>query len=93
MIDEVEVIVYREVYYEYVKPMLKAGKSTKEIESIILPILEGYGWTLDKFRAFQIIDIAQRMAKYNNVEITGVDKKMAGAVLELKCPIRTEQKD
>jgi hypothetical protein len=98
MIDEVEVIVYREVYYEHAKPMIRARCSDAEIEAAITPILEGYGWTLDKFKAFSIIDLTQRFErmKMKNVKVMAgtheVDKGQVSQLLELRCPIRSEQK-
>lgn len=104
-ITDRDVYVYRELYYETAKPLLRAGASQEFIKEMLVKACEGFGWTYDKYQAFSHIDFMQRIAKMsirnaseNRVQVrTHAGEKLEhNATLdmpELKCPIRTEQID
>lgn len=106
-ITDKEVAIYRDIYYEHVKPLMKQSKSPEEIEEAILPVLVLHGWTLEMYQAFQMIDFMQRLAylmstqelmgkNVPNVYMIGgtepIDCSMACKYPELRCPIRSEEK-
>jgi hypothetical protein len=105
-ITQKEVEIYRDVYYNHVKPLLKKGASSEEISDTILPILVLYGWTLEIYFNFQMIDLMQRMAyttdimKLQNKKINlslrcdkeNVDYSKSYQFPELRCPLRSEEK-
>lgn len=93
-ITERVVYVYREIYYEHVKPLLKMGISDPElIQMFIQGPLDELGMTIEMFRALQIVDLMQRMSKYDNVKFAGlnIEPEALNSTLELKCPLRTEE--
>ena len=109
---EQDVFVYREIYYEHMKPILRArnvfGMHQAEMEPLLAPALEKYGWSYEKYRSFMTLDIAQRVSKIKSRAMlkTGLQpdiKVVAGEmeldsisvsrIPELRCPIRSEQKD
>lgn len=104
-ITEHDVYIYRELYYETAKPLIRAGASSSFIEEMLIPRCEHFGWTLDKYRDFSSLDLMQRIASLS-IKTASEDrvfvKTTKGEKLnyhgsldlpELKCPIRTEQKD
>lgn len=109
MITEKEVFEYRELYYEYLKPILYNGVTChKKIEELLAPALNKFGWNADTFSSFLSLDFMQRIAKMKSETFikTGVEPNICVKVgneevsaitlsmmLELKCPIRTTQKD
>lgn len=96
-----EVCAYREVYYEHVKPMIKARKQEADIDACIAYFAPEYGITKERYHELSTIDLLQRLAglntpmvKIQNGETSiGTDKIQAVLDLpELKCSKRTEQK-
>ena len=94
MITEQDVIEYRDLYYGIVKPLLMKFASEDEISAAII----AFGWEPHRFRAFQMLDLAQRMNKLSGktgrmINVEGISSILAGTQPELKCPIRTTQID
>lgn len=99
------IAIYRDVYYEHVKPLIKKGASTEEINEAILPVLVLYGWTLEIYKDFSTIDLMQRLAyiadvqklkgKKSNIHLIAgdieVDFTKSTQYPELRCPLRSEE--
>lgn len=93
-ITEREVIVYREIYYEHVKPMILAGKTQDEIEVCVNYMAEEFDMEPDRWRVLHRIDLLQRIASIHSdrLKVRGVENLSAVQELpELKCPRRTTQ--
>lgn len=105
-INEKTIVIYRDVYYEHEKPLLKRNASNEEITAALLPVLVMYGWTFEIYHTFKYIDLMQRFAymrdvntlngKKTNVKFFAGDEELdytkSYQYLELRCPIRSEQK-
>lgn len=104
-ITDKDVYIYRELYYETAKPLLRAGASQEFIKEMLTKACDEFGWTHDKYQAFSHIDLMQRIVKVG-IKYASEDRVQvrthAGEKLEhtatldmpeLKCPIRTEQID
>lgn len=105
-ITQQEVEIYRNIYYEHVKPMIKGGCTLDEIDEVLISITDQYGWTIQKYREFQFIDLLQRIEHLKEVErLSGrplrinvmngeeeVSTAKAYDFPELRCPIRSEEK-
>jgi len=96
-ITEVDICTYRELYYEHVKPLIRQGADCLMIDILMQDVWAQYGWTKEKFSAFQIIDLAQRVAemKKPNITVVAGNQKINNEQIEqipmLRCPRRTEQ--
>lgn len=96
-ITEVDIYTYRELYYEHVKPLLKQGADDKMIDIMMQNVFPQYGWTKEKFQAFQIIDLMQRIRGLNCDKIKVTDGQITmnpddvKNLPMLKCPRRTEE--
>lgn len=102
-----EVYGYREIYYEHMKPMIREGKSQKEIGDRIELIAESYGLSSSRFSELHLFDLLQRIAKERNkcgnvsciipgvssIKVSDEAYRILLDQPELKCPIRSEQKD
>ena len=97
-ITERDIIEYREIYYETIKPMIKLGKTDKDIDNALEYICEEFEISVEHYRALSHIDLIQRIAsiKTNNIKFKSgeeyIDLKNVENLPELKCPRRTEQK-
>jgi hypothetical protein len=96
MITETEICIYREIYYETVKPMLIAGKTQEEIEAGVKYICEEYGMEVERYKAISIMDFMQRLSEKGpnpNVAIKTSDGEILPLPKDLpilRCPRRTE---
>jgi hypothetical protein len=94
---EEDVYIYRELYYEHVKPLLRQGADDTMIDIMMEGVFEQYGWTKDKYKAFSMIDLMQRIneLKSDRVKIIAgtevLNPKDAKGLPTLRCPKRTEQ--
>ena len=94
-----EVCAYREIYYEHVKPMIRARKTKAEIDACLAYVAEEYGLTVERYRELSEFDLLQRLSKLDpsRIEIQHKDgttvqlSKIAKFLLEM--PRRTEQRD
>lgn len=98
-ITERDVYVYREMYYEYVKPMIRANKSDIEIDKCLDYWVVEFNITKEHYHALAQIDLLQRFANIKDdramIAIFGFSKEDLKNVLnlpELRCPVRSEQK-
>ncbi len=97
-ITERDVIVYREIYYETVKPMIKAGKTEEDIENALKYICEEFNISVEYYKALSHIDLMQRISSFksDNIKLMSgeeyVNLRNVENLPELKCPRRTEQK-
>lgn len=101
MITETEICIYREIYYETVKPMLKAGKSDKEITAGIEYACAEYGMEVEKYLALTHVDLMQRFSmtikpsdkmifRFSDGE--EIDVTNLKNIPELRCPRRSEMR-
>lgn len=103
MVTERDVYVYRELYYEHIKPLLRLGVKAEQIENICEDIFKYYGWSFEKFKDFSVLDLIQRLKELRNYgNKVEVEVYFGGEILtldqfneipELRCPIRSEQKN
>lgn len=105
-INDATIAIYRDVYYEHEKPLLKSGTSEEEITKALLPVLVMYGWTLDIYFGFKYIDLMQRLTYITDIQklkgrklnihfVAGdeeIDYTKSYKYPELRCPIRSEEK-
>lgn len=96
MITETEICIYREIYYETVKPMLIAGKSQEEIEAGVKYVCEEYGMEVERYKAISVMDMMQRISERSGGSNVAI-KTSDGEILPipkglpiLRCPRRTE---
>lgn len=99
MVTEENICIYREIYYETVKPMLRNGKSQKEIDQAINYMCEEYEITTDLYKALSIIDLFQRLGEIksgSNLKVRVNDEELVVENFSnlplLRCPRRSEQK-
>lgn len=85
--DEIDVEIYREIYYEHVKPNLRKGVNYTEMDKVLIPVLKKYNWTLEKFHFLYDLDFWQRV-EYNNKSNTLGEFGLP----ELRCLIRSDEK-
>lgn len=105
-INNETIAIYRDIYYEHVKPMIKNGDSADEIDNKILPVLIKYGWTLEIYALFHSLDFLQRIAytmdrlklegKKPNLNVVdsnhdAIDYSNVYQYPELRCPLRSEE--
>jgi hypothetical protein len=93
-ISEREVIVYREIYYETVKPMILNGKTPEEIEAGIAYVCEEFEISPKRWKILHQVDLLQRLALLNNprLRLQGVESlKGALSLPTMRCPRRSEQ--
>lgn len=63
-LTEEVVKIYRDIYYDHYKPLLKKHENDQESPLFLkefLPVLNRYGWDLDLFLDFKSIDMMQRL--------------------------------
>jgi hypothetical protein len=100
IITENNICIYREIYYETVKPMIRSGKTQEEIDLGVNYMCEEYGIKPDLYHALSTIDLLQRISemkkgsdrinyKVNNEELV---VENFSNIPQLRCPRRTEQK-
>lgn len=102
-ITDKDVYVYRELYYETQKPLMKAGASPEFIKEMLVKACEGFGWTIEKYDSFSALDLMQRIARAT-IRTASEDKILVQTsegknvkyhasldMPELKCPIRNEE--
>lgn len=92
MISETDISIYREIYYETEKPMIRAGRSEAEIELGIKYSCEEYGYDIERYKALKIIDLMQRFEGQKvRIEIDGQILNSPKDLPQLRCPRRSEQ--
>lgn len=93
MITETDIAIYREIYYETEKPMIRAGLSESEIKAGIEYACEEYGYSVERYKALKIVDFIQRFEGQKiSIEIDGVRlNHIQNDLPELRCPRRSEQ--
>lgn len=97
------ITIYREVYYEHVKPLIRKGAKQIEIDNAILPILVMNLWTLEMYHEMSFIDFMQRINYINHQQnlkgrknfkvLCGNEKVVAdrfATLPKLRCPILSE---
>lgn len=108
-ITQNDIYIYRHIYYEYVKPLLKLNINftQEQIRRIVIPMVEDLGWTIERYEMFSSMDMMQRLAELNyngskpNIELQYNDGEKVLldklnpllSVPRLRCPIRSEQLD
>jgi len=97
MITETEICIYREIYYETVKPMLISGKTQSEIDAGVTYICEEYGITKERYKFLSTLDFLQRISERGDSPNLAI-KTADGEVIKLpenlpilRCPRRSEQ--
>jgi hypothetical protein len=102
MITLREVYVYREIYYETVKPMLKARRSQADIQQAVDYQCQEFGLTVARYEVLSALDLRQRLSTMNDPRVhinTGPkvlsleEYRVPATMPTLRCPRRTEQKD
>jgi hypothetical protein len=98
MVSEVEICKYREIYYETVKPLIRAGKSTEEIDVGVKYACEEYEMTVERYHTLSTVDLLQRLAEdhktkkikvqFHDGEI--IDASHLHSLPRLRCPRRSE---
>ena len=107
-ISEAEVSEYRDMYYGYVKPSIKNRiyNSDDDINKMIKSVLiEKFTISFDRYNELKNIDLFQRLSKLNidNIRLNLDDSYVPDErlketfvnvknLLELRCPIRSEDK-
>lgn len=74
-INEKTIAVYRDVYYEHVKLLIKKGATAEEINETILPVLVLYGWTLKMYHDFSTLDLMQSGLHRRYTKVEGEEGK------------------
>ena len=102
-ITERDIFIYREIYYETVKPMIVSHKTAIEINFALKYMCEEFGITPQRYKVLSNVDFMQRMAKFNNKRIivqSGTNsivpyehKNSLENIPEMKCPRRTEDRN
>lgn len=97
-VTERDIFIYREIYYETVKPMIYAGKSEEEINKAIEYMCEEFEYKAEDYKCMSSLDLVQRIAelqqKHSNVSIQGLDDIQGATKLpRIRCSRRTEQVD
>ena|ERR1035437_4054768 len=97
-VTEREVLIYREIYYETVKPMIRAGRSDHDIEAGIDYMCQEFDIPTKRYKLISKFDMLQRIAelmqKYDNVYILGNrDMNKLLNIPKIRCPKRTEQQE
>ena len=107
-LSQKEVDIYRDLYYESYKPLIKELEITgdpKENSFFMLKFqqkLDFYNWTYSLFEAYKSIDLMQRIVFDLSLNSSEVSLKPFpeyahldpnNGALRLKCPNRTEDPD
>ncbi len=98
MVTEVEICKYREIYYETVKPMIRARKSIEEIDAGVKYACEEYEMSVERYHTLSTLDLLQRLAEDDKTKTIKVqfhdgeviDTSNIVNLPQLRCPRRTE---
>ena len=97
-ITDRDIFVYREIYYETVKPMIIAGKSKEEINKAIEYMCQEFEYEVEDYKIMSQLDMIQRIAEMQlvrtNISVQGLNTiKNTLNLPRIRCPRRTEQVD
>ena len=56
-----EVEIYRHLYYEVYKPLIKSGVEIEEVPDLMEKSLAQVGWSWSRFEDYKSIDLMQRL--------------------------------